>query len=513
MGHSSTPITITDPARVSVYTWTCSTFAAVGSLLYGVDSGIVSTTISQPSFLEYFAPFPASIKGTVVSIFNVGALLGVLFAGWSADYFGRKRTIQYASLFALLAGIIQASAINIPMLLVGRILGGFCAGIMNMTVPIYHCEVAPPAKRGMIAGLHGQFVGVGFAIANWVGFGCSYASGAFQWRFPLAFQCLPALIVLFGASWLPFSPRWLIERRRDDEAMAVLKRLHGKAGDADSSVQDEFKNIRDQIHLENSIKLGFKEMFMKPSYRKRLLLAVLIQVFTQLSGINVINYYQTDIYKGLGITGHTITLLASFYGMAGPLANIICLMFVDRWGRKRTLWITGLLMAIDASLVMAMTASFVHNGSPVGKGFAIAFIFCFTMIYSLGYNSIHFIYVPEIMPLNIRASGSSISLCCNVLVNILFSQVSPIAFASVGWKYYALFIGTNIVGALVVFLVFPETKGKSLEEIGVIFGDDITPPTSYPDESKTRSYEDQIREKAQRYHSDGVQIRNEELHN
>ncbi|RDW59180.1 hypothetical protein BP5796_12104 [Coleophoma crateriformis] len=500
MGYPATPITTTDPPPVSVYTWTCSIFAAVGSLLYGIDSGIVSTTISQPSFLEYFAPFPASIKGTVVSIFNVGALLGVLFAGWSADYFGRKRTIQYASLFALFAGIIQASAINIPMLLVGRTLGGVCAGIMNMTVPIYHCEVAPPAKRGMIAGLHGQFVGVGFAIANWVGFGCSYASGDFQWRFPLAFQCLPALVVLFGASWLPFSPRWLIERQRDGEAMAVLKRLHGKAGDADSSIQEEFKHIRDQVHFENSIKLGFKEMFMKPSYRKRLLLAVLIQVFTQLSGINVINYYQTDIYKGLGVTGHTITLLASFYGMAGPLANIICLMFVDRWGRKRTLWITGLVMAIDASLVMAMTASFHHNGSAVGKG------------YSLGYNSIHFIYVPEIMPLSIRASGSSISVCCNVLVNILFSQVSPIAFASVGWKYYALFIGTNLVGALVVFLMFPETKGKSLEEIGVIFGDDIIQPASYPDESNTRSYEGQIREKAQGHHPDGIQIRNEELH-
>lgn len=195
-------------------------------------------------------------------------------------------------------------------------------------------------------------------------------------------ECLPALIVLIGTFWLPYSPRWLLENERDEEAYTVLKRLHGDIGNDESFLQAGFAQMRDQIRFEKSITVSStKELFAKPSNRKRIVLAILIQVFTQLSGINVINYYQTDLYKGLGITGHTVTLLASIYGMVGPIANVICLYFVDSWGRRKTLWITGIIMAIDISLVMAMTASFTGTSNVVGKGFGVAFIFCFSIMY------------------------------------------------------------------------------------------------------------------------------------
>ncbi|KAH7112107.1 general substrate transporter [Dendryphion nanum] len=458
---------------VSAYTWGCSLFAAVGSLLYGIDSGIVSTTIAQKAFVEYFAPFPPSVKGALVSTFGAGAVFGVWFAGWSADYLGRKKTIMIAAAIALIAGIIQAAAMHIGMLIAGRIVGGFAVGIMNMTIPIYNSEIAPPHKRGMISGLHAQFVGIGFACANWVGFGCSYASGQFQWRFPLAFQCLPAIIVLVGIFWLPYSPRWLLEQERDEEAYAVIKRLHGNTGD-DSFFRAEFTQMRDQLRFERSQQAtGWRDCFATKSNRKRILLALLVQAFTQLSGINVINYYQTDLYKSLGQTGHMVTLLAGIYGLVGPLANVVCLYYVDTWGRRKTLWITGLVMALDMSLVMGLSGAYGKTDNTVAKGFSIAFIFCFSIIYSLGYNSIHYIYVPEIMTMAIRAKGSSISVISNVLINIIFNQVSPLAFSEVGYKYYSLFICTNLVGAVVVFFVFPETKGKTLEEIAHIFGEEV----------------------------------------
>ncbi|KAL4893683.1 general substrate transporter [Aspergillus ambiguus] len=460
--------------RINAYTWGCGLFAAVGSLLYGIDSGIVSTVITQPTFLEYFDPFDPSIKGAVVSTFGAGSVFGVFFAGWSADFLGRRKTIAIGAIIALLGGIIQAASVHVGMLIAGRIIGGFAVGIMNMTIPIYNSEIAPSHKRGLIAGLHAQFVGVGFAVANWVGFGCSYAKGEFQWRFQLAFQCLPAIIILVGIFWLPYSPRWLLEKERDDEALAVIKRLNGHKGQDSAFVQAEFYQMREQLRFEKHQHVaGWVELFTRPSYRKRLILAVLVQAFTQLSGINVINYYQTDLYKGLGMTGHTVTLLAGIYGLVGPVANLVCLYYVDSWGRKKTLWITGLIMAMDMALVMGLSGGFNHTGNQVAKGFTIAFIFCFSMIYSLGYNSIHYIYVPEIMNMAIRARGSSIAIICNVLINIIFNQISPIAFAEVEYKYYALFICTNIVGAATVFLLFPETKGKTLEEIGRIFGDDV----------------------------------------
>jgi MFS family permease len=382
--------------RVNAYTWGCGLFAAVGSLLYGIDSGIVSTTIAQPAFLEYFDPFPPSIKGALVSTFGAGAVFGVFFAGWSADYLGRKKTIMIAAVIALIAGIIQAAAVHIAMLITGRIVGGFAVGIMSefvfhpsryaianivdMTIPIYNSEIAPPHKRGMISGLHAQFVGVGFACANWVGFGCSYASGQFQWRFPLAFQCVPAIIVLAGIFWLPYSPRWLLEQDRDEEAYTVIKRLHGDTGD-DTFFRAEFTQMRDQLRFEKSLEqAGWKDCFATKSNRKRILLAVLVQAFTQLSGINVINYYQTDLYKSLGQTGHNVTLLAGVYGLVGPIANVICLRYVDTWGRKKTLWITGFIMALDMGLVMGLSGGYGQSDNQIGKGFSIAFIFCFSIM-------------------------------------------------------------------------------------------------------------------------------------
>ncbi|KAG2421025.1 hypothetical protein HFD88_000641 [Aspergillus terreus] len=467
-------MTTSNHRSINAYTWGCGLFAAVGSLLYGIDSGIVSTVITQPTFLEYFAPFDPSIKGAVVSTFGAGSVFGVFFAGWSADFLGRRKTIAIGAVIALLGGIIQAAAVHVGMLIAGRIVGGFAVGIMNMTIPIYNSEIAPSHKRGLIAGLHAQFVGVGFAVANWVGFGCSYATGEFQWRFQLAFQCLPALIVLAGIFWLPYSPRWLLEKERDDEALAVIRRLNGHKGQDDAFIQAEFYQMREQLRFEKSQHVaGWGELFTRPSHRKRLILAVLVQAFTQLSGINVINYYQTDLYKGLGMVGHNVTLLAGIYGLVGPLANLVCLYYVDSWGRRKTLWITGIIMAMDMALVMGLSGGFNHTDNTVAKGFTIAFIFCFSMIYSLGYNSIHYIYVPEIMSMAIRARGSSIAIVCNVLINIIFNQISPIAFAEVEYKYYALFICTNLVGAVTVFFFFPETKGKSLEEIGRIFGDEV----------------------------------------
>ncbi|KAF2175993.1 general substrate transporter [Zopfia rhizophila CBS 207.26] len=459
---------------VNGYTWFVATFAAVAAGIYGIDSGIISTTIAHATFLDYFAPFSPSIKGVVVSTFGAGAVFGVFFAGWSADYLGRKRTIFIAAIIALIAGIIQAAAVNVGMLIAGRIIGGLAVGMMNMTIPIYNSEMAPPGKRGMISGLHAQFVGFGFATANWVGFGCSYASSDFQWRFLLAFQCVPALIILGGIFFLPYSPRWLLEKDRDEEAYAVLKRLHGNVGNDDSFLRAEFAQMRDQLRFEKSVtKISWHEIFTKPSNRKRLVLAVLVQVFTQLSGINVINYYQTDLYKGLGQTGHMVTLLAGIYGLVGPIANMVCLYYVDTWGRKKTLWITGIIMALDMGLVMGLSGGYGDSSNHVAKGFTIAFIFCFSIIYSLGYNSIHYICVPEIMTMAIRAKGSSISVISNVLINIVFNQVSPIAFANIGYKYYSLFICTNLLGAVVVFFMFPETKGKTLEEIAHIFGDEV----------------------------------------
>ncbi|GLB44183.1 putative major facilitator superfamily, sugar transporter (TC 2.A.1.1) family protein [Lyophyllum shimeji] len=382
-----------DP-KLNWYTFTWAAFAAVGSLLYGIDSGIISTTIAHPSFTTYFAPYTDDIAGAVVSTFGAGSFLGVVFAGWAADSWG------------------------------------------HMTIPIYNAEISPPNRRGLVSGLHAQFVGFGFAFANWIGFACSYAKGQFQWRFPLA-----------------------IHARTNP---------YGK---------------------ETTVK-SLSQIIATKSARKRLLLAVLVQAFTQLSGINVINCdfcFSPPAHLISDRLRHHRLSNCALQGCWDNWAYGYTACSALRHGRTRSEHRLSSLcrqMGTKAKDVdywdrngvrygahRAFTARYAQSDNKVGQGFTIAFIFCFSIIYSLGYNSIHYRYVPEIMNQAIRAPGSSVAVCANVLINIVFNQISPRAFASIGYKYYSVFICTNLIGAVVVFMVFVETKGRTLEEINLLFGD------------------------------------------
>lgn len=204
------------------------------------------------------------------------------------DRFGRKRTIQIGAAIATLGGVLQCAAMNLPMILVGRIVAGWAVGLMSMSVPVYQAECAHPNIRGMIVGLTQQMIGVGFIISTWVGYGSRHTSDAssFQWRFPLGFQIIPSVLLLVGLIWLPESPRYLIEKYRDEDGMRILRKLHYN-GSNDEWIQTEYNEIRATLSAEKAITApGWAVMFKVPQWRKRLLLGTLIQVFTQLTGIS-----------------------------------------------------------------------------------------------------------------------------------------------------------------------------------------------------------------------------------
>jgi MFS family permease len=211
-----------------------------------------------------------------------------LQGGFTMDRFGRKRTIQIGAVIATVGGILQAAAMNLPMILVGRIISGWAVGLMSMSVPVYLAECAHPNTRGMIVGITQQMIGVGFIVSTWVGYGSRHTSdsSSFQWRFPLAFQIIPSAFLVIGLIWLPESPRYLIEKDRDDAGLKTLRKLH-YTGSNDEWIQNEYNEIRATISAEKAITApGWAVMFKVPQWRKRLLLGTLIQVFTQLTGIS-----------------------------------------------------------------------------------------------------------------------------------------------------------------------------------------------------------------------------------
>lgn len=273
-------------------------------------SNIICKVIDSPNFLNFFQTNKDSaIIGAINSTFSGGAVFGSLMVryaetnhiesqttdsicssqgGFTMDRFGRKRTIQIGAAIATIGGILQCSAMNLAMILVGRIISGWAVGLMSMSVPVYQAECAHPNIRGMIVGLTQQMIGIGFIVSTWVGYGSRHTSDAssFQWRFPLAFQIIPSALLLVGLIWLPESPRYLVEKDRDEEGVKILRKLHYN-GSNDDWIQTEYNEIRATISAEKAITApGWAVMFKVPQWRKRLLLGTLIQVFTQLTGIS-----------------------------------------------------------------------------------------------------------------------------------------------------------------------------------------------------------------------------------
>lgn len=319
--------------------------------------------------------------------------------GFTMDRIGRRWTVQLGACICMLGAVLQAAARNLGMMLVGRIFTGWAVGLMSMSVPVYQAECAHPKIRGLIVGITQQMIGVGFIISTWIGYGSAQwpATSSFQWRFPLAFQVVPCIIIIFGLLFFPESPRHLIEIDRADEAMRVLRRLHYN-GRNDDWIMQEFTEIKTTIDAEKAITVpGWKIMFTTPQWRARLWQATLVQIFTQFTGINVIGYYQTIMYTNLGFTGNKNLMITGIYNCAGPFANLLFILFaMDRIGRKKPL-IFGTIGISVALICEAAIGSKVQPGSS-SNGLSIGgvfFLFCVTVIFSWSFGPISWVYMSE----------------------------------------------------------------------------------------------------------------------
>ncbi|KAH8693572.1 MFS transporter [Talaromyces proteolyticus] len=456
------------------YTLWCSIFATTGSLIYGYDSGIISTTLGQATFPSYFHNPSDNLTGAIVSTYSGGQGIGNLTGGYLGDLLGRKKTIWLASILALIGAILQTAAVNIEMFLVGRIIAGFAIGLVYAVSSIYNAEIAPPKIRGVTVGLQTQLISLGYALANWIGVFGSFAKGNAAWRIPLGIQCVPAVILIIGLFWLPESPRWLIQKGKYEPAKAVIEKLHSDINADANFCEREFQQIKQQVDYEREVTIkSWWSLFTKRSLLRRLLLGIGLQVFLQTTGVNVVNYYQTQLFSGVGITGRNVLWVSAGYGMMGPIANAICLTYIDKVGRKLPLAWTSVALVIDMILIMVFSKYFPGSGNKVGQGFTIAWIFLFSFIFSLGYNAIQLVYIAEIFPTALRSRATAICAFMGTGVGLLFNQLSPKAFAGIGWKYYAVFVACDAVAAFCFFMFYPETRGKTLEEIAELFGDDL----------------------------------------
>lgn len=455
------------------YTFGVAVFAAIGTFLFGFDTGIATTTIAHQSWIEYMQKPSAGLTGAVVAVYIAGETVGALAQTAVADKLGRVRFMMVMCVIVTMGTVIQTASINIGMFLAGRVLAGVAVGGLVATVPIYLSEISPPSQRGLIGGISGCGISFGTMMSNWVGMACGHAPyGQVQWRLPLGIQIPWGVILFIGlATFMPNSPRQLIRNGKVEQAREEFIKIRRDL--RSHEVDDEFVMMKSQIEFEMERDIAsIKEIFIL--FRHRVLASIAVQTMTSLTGVNVIQYYQTILYKSLGIGSDTILALAGVYGTVAFVTNLITTIFLtDQWGRRKMI-LTGLggiiVVEIYASI---MQKEFQNTDNRIGKGFAILGIYLFVVAYYGMLNSTTWLYGAEILPIALRSKVMGLGAASHFIVNVGITEAGPSAFATIKENYYYVFVGCSVFFLVIAYFYFPETKQKSLEEIAAAFGDKV----------------------------------------
>ncbi|TVY81321.1 putative glucose transporter rco-3 [Lachnellula suecica] len=400
------------------YTLGVAFFAAIGTFLFGFDTGIATTTIAHKSWITYMGSPSNGLTGAVVAVYVAGEAVGALTQTFIGDKLGRIKFMQMMCIIVTIGAIIQTASVNIGMFLAGRVLAGYAVGGLVATVPIYLSEISSPEHRGLIGGISGCGISFGTMMSNWVGFACSYAPyGPTQWRLPLGLQIPFGVILFIGlATFMPDSPRQLIRTGKVDQARIEYFKIHRNFHSHEE--HQEFALMRSQIEYEMQREMtSFKEIFRL--FGHRAFVSIAVQTMTSLTGVNVIQYYQTTLYKSLGIAPETILALAAVYGTIAFLSNAITAKFLtDQWGRRKMI-LAGLSGIIVVEIYAAvMQREFQNTGNKIGKGFAILGIYLFVVVYYGMLNSTTWLYGAEVLPIVLRNKVMGLAAASHFIVNV-----------------------------------------------------------------------------------------------
>ncbi|KAH8594449.1 general substrate transporter [Bisporella sp. PMI_857] len=454
---------------------------SIGGAVVGIDLGLIATTLAQPAFNDYMFPagtkHVSSLVGAIVSLGSTGNAIGSLVNGLLLEKLGRKKTLLLSTFFTIVGSVFQTAANGVALMIVGRFVAGMALGILNPTIPIYISELSRPEERARLVGIFGLLVAIGFCLANWIGYACSYAQDDVTWRLALAMQCPLAILLMVLSLILPESPRWLAQNEKYEAFDRSLRNLYS---DEDEAYFERTKlEIGEQIRLEaeqrGNRKIGHAliELFSK-KYINRTAMAIMVMQVGILSGSLAIQNYQGLLYASLGFKGRRAILISGFYGFMGIAGQIINLLGVsDKWSRRQTMYIGCLVLAVMLSILMALSRFYGDGHNANGARAGIAFIFLYSGLYAVFFNSTLYTIAAETFPQHLRGYGTSIAALCQGVTAIWLGQVTPYAFEAITWKYYAVFISSLVALAVFYWAALEETNQLSLERIAGVFGDDV----------------------------------------
>lgn len=465
-----------------------TTVAYMGSLLFGYDTGVMSSVLSLTSFKKDFnlpmgstgfaSKQNAHISQNVVSLLTAGSFFGAIFAAFANDRFGRKYSLLGFTVIFTLGAIIQVTSLHhISQMYGGRFVAGLGIGGMSSITPIYVAENCPPHVRGRITGLFQEFLVIGSTFAYWLDYGVSLHvhPSTKQWRIPVGLQLVFGGFMFIGLLFLKESPRWLVKQGRYEEATASLAYMRLEETD-DPEVLKEIADVRAAVEEELNLTEGvtWKEVLI-PGNRYRFAVAFMLFLCQQFSGTNSIGYYAPQIFQTVGVSKTNASLFATgVYGTVKVCATgLFLIVGIEKIGRRWSLLGGAAWMAVMMFIIGAVLHTHPPTNVNVVSSASIAMvvmIYLFVIGYSASWGPVPWVYVSEIFPTRLRSYGVGMAAATQWLFNFAVTYMTPSAIYHIGWRIFLMFGIFCSANFVFVFFFVKETKGRTLEDMDILFG-------------------------------------------
>ncbi|KAK1923146.1 hypothetical protein DB88DRAFT_336144 [Papiliotrema laurentii] len=465
--------------------------ATVGFSLFGYDQGLMSGIIASEQFNREFPATRKSnkndvhagtVQGSVTACYEVGCFFGALFAFFAGEKFGRRKMMALGGWVMIIGTIITVTAFGpgepngnvggFVQFIIGRVITGLGNGANTATIPSWVAESSKAHNRGFLICVEASTVAVGTVIAYWIDFGLSYIDSSVSWRFPMAFQIVFAIILLTGVSFLPESPRWLIKHGYDVEGLRVVSALEAKAVDDPHSITEKNK-ISDAIAAQAQAKASAKALLKggKQQHFRRAIVGASTQLFQQIGGCNAVIYYSTVLFEdSIGLETRLALILGGVLSVIYMLFALTSFFLVEKVGRRKLFLIgtfgQGAAMFITFGCLVAPgdQAKKAQNA----KGGAVG-LFLFIAFFGATWLPLPWLYPAELNSMSVRTQANAISTMTNWLSNFLVVQVLPTMTASINAYTFLLFAIANMIFLPFIYFFYPETTGRTLEELDVVF--------------------------------------------
>ncbi|EKM58043.1 uncharacterized protein PHACADRAFT_252012 [Phanerochaete carnosa HHB-10118-sp] len=444
----------------------------------GYDGSLMNSFESLPLWQSYFGKPQGGKLGLLNAIQNIGALAAYPFAPYLSDGLGRRLTVWIGAVIMLAGVAVQGAATHLNMFYAARFVIGFGLTFATNAAPLLVTEIAYPTHRPQLTALYNSLWYSGNIVASWTCFGTEFIKNNWSWRIPSILQGLPSVFQFFLILLGPESPRWLVSKGKETQALRTLAHYHSDGDETDALVLYEFNEIKAGIELDRTVtsNVGWSALWSTPGNRRRMTIIIAMAFFSQWSGNGLVSYYLNQVFKTIGITNTTIQLLiTAILAIWNLFWAGLASFLVERVGRRILFLTSGLGMLLFFTLQTICSAQYALHQNSAAAHAVIAFIFLFYASYDLAFTPLIVSYTIEILPYTLRAKGFNI-FNFSISVSIIFNQyVNPIALGKLGWKYYIVYCCWLAFECVFLFFFIVETKGLSLEETAALFdGDDAT---------------------------------------